>query len=288
MKFQKTIRRLAAILLIAAVAAILAGGAAAAAFRSEAERLSVNEFDLEFPGWTGKPLRVALLADIHVDPSRAARERLAAIVDETNRQKPDLVLLLGDYGKGHRPDQSAPPAAIAAELGKLSAPLGVWAVLGNHDHWQDAEKIRYAFEEQGIRFLEDERIILESEGHSFHLAGAIDLWKQYRPDWERLLPPEEESGALLVMTHSPDVFATLPDRPLVAVAGHTHGGQIRLPFVGAPAVPSEYGERYARGVIREGKRTIYVTTGLGTSIVPWRFDSPPEIALIRLRAPEKK
>ena len=90
------------------------------------------------------------------------------------------------------------------------------------------------------------------------------------------------------MTHSPDAFDSLPDRPLVGVAGHTHGGQIRLPLLGAPAIPSRFGQRYAYGVVREGNRTFYITAGLGTSTLPWRFNCPPEIALIELRSPGEK
>ena len=155
---------------------------------------------------------------------------------------------------------------------------------------QKNQDIRYKYSTRylAIRFLENERTELEFRGTRFHLIGASDTSFRTPPDWSVLLPPEEEPEARLVMTHSPDAFDSLPDRPLVGVAGHTHGGQIRLPLLGAPAIPSRFGQRYAYGVVREGNRTFYITAGLGTSTLPWRFNCPPEIALIELRSPGEK
>lgn len=276
--------------LLLPAAAVIATGIflIAAHLRAEARKIAVHEIELEFPQWSGNVLRVALLSDLHIGTEQEELERLGAAVEKVNRLRPDLILLLGDYVAGFFPAQSAPPEAIAAKLGKLDATLGVWAVLGNHDRWQGAEKVRAALEKQGIRFLENERTELEFRGTRFHLIGASDTSFRTPPDWSVLLPPEEEPEARLVMTHSPDAFDSLPDRPLVGVAGHTHGGQIRLPLLGAPAIPSRFGQRYAYGVVREGNRTFYITAGLGTSTLPWRFNCPPEIALIELRSPGEK
>ena len=173
---------------------------------------------------------------------------------------PDLILLPGDFVAGHLPAHSATPEEIAARLGRLNAKLGVYAVLGNHDHWQQPQRIEAALAANGIGLLENRSVRLEADGKPFHLVGVTDWLKQRQPDWGALLPPD--SLPSLVMTHTPDVFDSMPEKPALAVAGHTHGGQIDLPLLGAPAVPSRFGERYLRGLIRDRGNLVFVTTGL--------------------------
>ncbi len=179
------------------------------------------------------------------------------------------------------PIQAGDPRRIAEELSRLKASLGVYAVLGNHDHWQKAERFTRAFEEVKLPLLENRSVVLEFAGKPFRLAGVIDGWTQEEPPWAELLP--EESIPRIVMTHGPDIFETLPESTALAVAGHTHGGQIVLPFLGPVYIPSRHGRRYASGLITEGKNTIFVTTGTGTSNVSLRLNCPPEIAILTLK-----
>ncbi len=249
--------------------------------RYEADSLTVSRYEAISETWTLPPLRIAVAADFHVGNTPEALERLAKIVDAINAEKPDLILLPGDFAAGLFPSQAGDPRRIAEVLSRLKAPLGVYAVLGNHDHWQKAERFTRAFEEVKLPLLENRSVVLEFAGKPFRLAGVIDGWTQEEPPWAELLP--EESIPRIVMTHGPDIFETLPESTALAVAGHTHGGQIVLPFLGSVYIPSRHGRRYASGLITEGKNTIFVTTGTGTSNVPLRLNCPPEIAILTLK-----
>ena len=263
-----------------ALLALLFGGGVVY-MRYEAESLTVNRLEVISEEWTLPPLRIALAEDFHVRSKPGALERLAGIVDAINAEKPDLILLPGDFAARTRPSQSADPQQIANELARLKAPLGVYVVLGNHDHWHKQENFIRAFEKVNLPLLENRSVVLEFKGQQFRLVGVIDRWAQKQPPWAELLP--EESIPRIVMTHTPDIFATLPEPTALAVAGHTHGGQVVLPLLGPPVVPSRYGQRYASGLIVEGKNHIFVTTGTGTSIVPLRLNCPPEIAILTLK-----
>lgn len=249
--------------------------------RHEAGRITVTRLDVPSGEWTLSPLKVAVVADFHVRPTPEAVERLGKIVEAVNAEKPDLILLPGDFAAGVRQDQAAPPETIAGELSRLSAPLGVYAVLGNHEHWIGKEGFVRAFAEKGIPLLEDRSVELEFDGRRFLLAGASDAWTRTPEAWEALLP--KDSLPRIVMTHTPDIFSTMPEPVALAVAGHTHGGQIALPFYGPVVMSSRLGRRYAYGLVREGRNTVFVTRGIGTSIVPLRFLCPPEIAVLTLK-----
>lgn len=249
--------------------------------RYEAESLTVNRSEVVSADWTLPPLRVAVVADFHVRRDPDALARLRTIVARTNAETPDLILLPGDFAAGMRPGKSADPQEIADELAKLKAPLGVYAVLGNHDHWQKKENFVRAFGRAGIPLLENRSVELEFAGKRFHLVGIIDGWTQESPDWETLLPKDQLPR--IVMTHTPDIYDTLPEPTALAVAGHTHGGQIVLPFYGPPLLPSRHHRRYASGLVTEGRNNVFITVGTGTSIVPLRFLCPPEIAILTLK-----
>jgi len=255
------------------------------AFFVEPARLVVNRQELRLPNWPTElsGVRVALISDLHVGSPHWGLSRLHELVMRANAEEPDLILLGGDYlindiwfGKHVEAD------AIALELGQLRAPLGVFAVLGNHDWWNDGPKVRAAFEAHGVTVLDDEVRRLHFKGKSFCLLGVRD-------ETERLLSAKKElelalpGMPLLVLVHEPDLFHYLDERATLTLAGHTHGGQVDLPVLGRRIVPSSFGARYAAGHIVEGGRHLFVTTGVGTSIVPIRFRVPPEIALLTLR-----
>ena len=130
--------------------------------------------------------------------------------------------------------------------------------------------------------LENAAVTISAPRGPLHLAGIGDFWTQ-SSDPARALAGIPKNAAAICFTHSPDVFPLLPKTCALTVAGHTHGGQVRLPFVGRLVVPSRYGQRYAAGYVREGGKSLFVSTGIGTSIFPVRFGVPPEISLLTLQ-----
>ena len=255
------------------------------AFFVEPARLVVNQQELRLPAWPEElsGLRVAFISDLHVGSPHWGLARLHDLVSRLNAQRPDLILLGGDYlindiwfGEHVEADP------IALELSQLRAPLGVFAVLGNHDWWNNGPKVRAAFEAHGITVLDDEVRRLHFKGKSFCLLGVRDETERLRSarkELELALP----GMPLIVLMHEPDLFADLDERATLTLAGHTHGGQVDLPLLGRRIVPSRFGSRYAAGQIVESGRHMFVTTGVGTSILPIRFRVPPEIALLTLR-----
>ena len=171
------------------------------------------------------------------------------------------------------------PETIAAHLKDLRAPLGVYAVLGNHDWWLDGERVRRALESTGVRVLENDAARIEKDGRAFWLAGLADLWTR-KPDIEATLAKVTDDAPVIALTHNPDLFPRIPPRVILTLAGHTHGGQVNLPVVGRPVVPSQFGQLYAQGHVQEQGRHLFVTSGVGTSIIPVRFRVPPEIIVL--------
>ncbi|MEI9938395.1 MAG: metallophosphoesterase [Pseudomonadota bacterium] len=255
------------------------------AFFVEPARLVINRQVLRLPDWPAElsGVRVAFISDLHVGSPHWGLSHLHELVLRLNAEEPDLILLGGDYlindiWFGEHVD--ADP--IAQELGQLRAPLGVFAVLGNHDWWNNGPKVRAAFEAHGLTVLDDEVRRIRYHGRSFCLLGVRDETERLRSGQKELelaLP----GMPLLVLMHEPDLFPDLDERATLTLAGHTHGGQVDLPLLGRRIVPSRFGSRFAAGHIVEGGRHLFVTTGVGTSIIPIRFRVPPEIALLTLR-----
>ena len=252
------------------------------AFVIEPRRLVVRERELPLLGWTGEPLRLAVLSDLHVGSPWNGRRRLAAVVDTVNAQRPDAIVLLGDYViQGVLGGRFEEPEDLARELSRLSAPLGVYAVLGNHDWWLDGERVRRALTGARVRVLENEAVSIEHAAGRFWIAGLADLWTR-KVDLAGTLRPVPPGDPVVLLMHHPDLFPAIPESVTLTLAGHTHGGQVRLPFVGAPVVPSRFGQRYAAGLVVEEGRAMYVSSGVGMSILPVRFGVPPEIVLLTL------
>jgi uncharacterized protein len=248
----------------------------------EPRRLVTRELSMLPSCWTGPPVRIAVASDLHVGAPGVDLKKLDTLVADVNSARPDVVVLLGDYViQGVKGGRFVTPEMIAQHLGALKAPLGVYAVLGNHDWWLDAPRVERALSSAGIRVLEDRSVSLDRPGDGFWLMGISDFWEG-RHDVAAALADVRDGRPIIAITHNPDVFPAVPERVCLTLAGHTHGGQVALPLIGRPIVPSRYGQRYAWGSVREGNRELFVTSGVGTSILPVRFRVPPEVVLLNV------
>lgn len=251
------------------------------AFWVEPRSLVVTRLNVPLAGLE-RELRVVVMGDLQPAGPIESLDSIAAIVDRMNREEGDLVLLLGDYVSTRRLATGfIDPHDTAPLLGRLEAPLGVFAVLGNHDWWWDGPEMRRLLTDQGITVLEDAAERIEAGAQSLWVAGLSDPVTQTY-DLKATLDQADESGPLLLLTHTPDVFPRVPTKVGLTLAAHTHGGQVNLPFFGRLIVPSRFGERFAYGLIEEAGRRVYVTSGIGTAIIPVRFRVPPEIVVLTL------
>jgi uncharacterized protein len=251
------------------------------AFFIEPNMLVVKTMNLYVPNLKG--LKVVFVGDFHIKPNQ--KSRLEYVVKKINEQHPDLILSTGDFVSGHDPKQSLPIEEIAQELSKLESKYGFYTVLGNHDWWQGGEKIEKALEQNGIVVLGNENKKLNINGRTLYIAGVEDMDTR-NIDLPKTL--KNTNHPTILLTHTPDVFPFVADKSNskitgkvdLTLAGHTHGGQVNLPFVGALVVPSSYGNKYAQGLIEENGKKMFVTKGIGTSILPVRFNCLPEIVVI--------
>ncbi len=265
---------------------ILLTGLAVWAIVIEPSSLRVENYSVAIPGWPVhlSGLRIAILADLHTGSPFNDLNKLREIVGTTNAADCDLILLAGDLViQGVLGGTFVPPEDSAGILKMLSAPLGVYAVLGNHDWWLNAQRVRKALEAVQIPVLEDDAVEITGRRGSFWLSGISDFWEGAH-DVTRALSKVPSTMPVITFTHNPDVFPDIPPRVALTIAGHTHGGQVALPVLGRPVVPSRYGERFAVGHIVEQGRHLFVSTGLGTSILPVRFRVPPEISILTVQS----
>jgi predicted MPP superfamily phosphohydrolase len=290
-------------------ASLGAAGAAAFSYAFLFEplwRLKTTRYDLQPKQWPrGFELKIAVLADLHACRPWMDVDRIDSIVRETNALGADIILLLGDYVIGHRYIlEQVHSSEWSKALAKLKAPLGVHAILGNHEWWDDREVQRagtgspYArrvLESVGIPVYENEAVQLSKAGKKFWLAGLGDQLayvpsRRLRPgvrvgvdDLAGTLAGITDDAPVILMAHEPDIMTKVPARVALTLSGHTHGGQFRL-FGWSPVVPSLYGNRYAYGHVRE-QCDLVVSGGLGCSIAPVRFGVPPEIVFVTLGGP---
>jgi len=264
-------------------------------------RLRVRRWRISPPGWTGGPLKVAVLADLHAGEPWVSLDRVRRIVARTNALGADLIVILGDLPAGHRfVSRAVPLADVTEALSHLGAPLGVHAILGNHDWWDDRAAqargggpslVAGLLQAAGIPVLQNRalRISPGPAGSTFWLAG-VDDQLAFPQGGGRFAGLDDLSGTLsqitddapvILLAHEPDIFPKVPDRVALTLSGHTHGGQFRL-FGWSPVVPSAYGNRFAYGHVREGARDLVVSGGIGCSILPVRFGVVPEITMIEL------
>ncbi len=300
--------------LLKALAAFGISGAAFGGYAfAESFRGKVTSYRVTPQGWPAAlQLRLAVIADLHICEPWMSLERVEGIVERTNGLGADAVLLLGDFVVGHRMGKLSSPVPAgdwASILAKLEAPLGVHAVLGNHDWWDELDvqerrsgptRAGLALEAAGIPVYENKAVRLVKGGQPFWLAGLGDQWAFWPrdEDYEKFveggkigytgvddlpatLAQISDDAPVVLMAHEPDIFPQVAKRVALTVSGHTHGGQVRF-FGYSPIVPSRFRNRYAYGHVIEDGRHLVVSGGLGCSAYPLRFGVPPEIVVIEL------
>jgi predicted MPP superfamily phosphohydrolase len=274
-------------------------------------RLVVTRYRVAPQGWPGHMrLSIGVIADVHAGGPAMPVSRIEAIVAATNALSPDLIVLLGDFAASRKlRTSSVAPEQWSETLSRLRAPLGVHAVLGNHDWWDDraAQRAgrgpvigRRVLERVGIPVYENDVTKLVKDGRRFWVAGLGDqlallkggrrggrrrAWRNFGgvDDLDGMLAKVSDDSPVILLAHEPDIFPRVPKRVALTLSGHTHGGQIRC-FGYSPIVPSRFGNRYAYGHIVEGGRHLIVSGGLGCSILPVRIGVPPEIVMIDVTA----
>ena len=241
----------------------------------------VKHTRVEIPSLAGTapPLRIVLVSDIHVAGPDMPPKRLRRIVAQINALEPDIVAIAGDLVSERRGATHVyEPDEIVAPLGDLAPRLGTVVVPGNHDHWYNLPGLADQLDKHGIPLLANSAIRLGTL-----VIGGLDDAYTGRDDLDATLAAMERlGGGSIILSHSPDPAARLPDTIALVLAGHTHCGQIAYPWGGAPAHMSDYGERYGCGRIDEGNRTVVVGAGLGTSLIPVRLFTQPEIWVVEL------
>jgi predicted MPP superfamily phosphohydrolase len=281
----------------------LSASTAAYGFGEPVLQLRLTQYDLSPRQWPADfPLKIAVIADLHACDPWMSLDRIEAIVERTNALNADVIVMLGDYVAGHRHvTRFIPAREWASVLATLKAPLGVHAILGNHDYWEDktvqragqgTTVARRALEAAGIPVYENDVQRLTKDGRSFWLAGLGDQLayfpaRRFRQvprigvdDLGATLAKVTDDAPVILLAHEPDVALRVPSRVALQLSGHTHGGQVRL-LGWSPAVPARHGMRLAYGHMRT-KCDVIVSGGLGCSIMPFRLGVPPEIVLVTL------
>lgn len=279
--------------------AVLASAGAVAAYAVVLEpsyRLVVQEYRLSLPGWGKRqPMTLCLLADPHCCEPWMPLSRLRQVVRLANSLQPDIHVVLGDLPAHHQfVSRRLPMADVAAVLAGLEAPLGRFAVLGNHDWWDDLAAQRSGvgrpsiegdLNRAGVPVLANAARLLPHGSDGVWLCGTDSMLafrgRRGAHDLPGTLAGIGTDAPAILLAHEPDIFPSVPARISLTLSGHTHGGQVRVNGY-SPVVPSKYGNRYAYGLVMEEARSLIVSGGLGCSMLPLRLGVPPELTLVHL------
>ena len=267
-------------------------------FFIEPNRLVVTSETLKIKNWnpTFDGLKIVMIGDLHGGSNCITEEKIRDVVAKANEQNPDVVVMLGDYvSEWSDGSLKMPVETIAANLKGIESTYGVFAVLGNHDGDYDDDRVAAALSSNGYKVLQNEVAAIEKDGQRIRIFGMKDHlklsggWLRISADSKKYLSTTG-SGDLIVLQHSPDILPVIAGEYLVSpelrliLAAHTHGGQIRFPILGSPIVPSGFGQKYVRGHIFDKGVDMFVTTGIGTSVLPFRFMVPPEIVVLTIKS----
>lgn len=269
---------------LAVASAALGAGGLLYAREVEPRRLEVVRLELTLPRLAAEfdGYRVVQIGDLHLDDwSKPAR--LGRISDLVNVERPDLIVVTGDFASysAKRLDTEK----LVGALRRLSAPDGALAILGNHDYLTDVDLIRQCIREAGLTELLNEAVTLGRGGSELHVAGIDDVMEG-RSRLDLVLRELPESGAAILLAHEPDFadVAAATGRFDLQLSGHSHGGQVRVPLLGKAVLPP-FSQRYTRGLHEVGGMLLYTNRGLGTVHARLRFGCRPEITVLTLRSP---
>lgn len=243
----------------------------------EPNKLEVNHYTLQDMELNG--VKIVFASDFHIKPHQ--QKRLEKIVELINLENPDLVLSVGDFVSGHSENMTMPIEDITKELSKVKSKYGFYTTLGNHDGWYGADYITENLKKNGIKVLANENISIPINNKTVYIAGVEDLMTGHHDIYKAL---DHTKSPVILLTHTPDIFPKLQHSVNLVLAGHTHGGQVRLPLLGPIFTASSYGDKYSKGltVAKNGNKMI-TTKGIGTSILPIRFNCVPEIIVIEFK-----
>lgn len=243
-------------------------------FKLNRMTLSLKELPAAFEG-----LVVAHLTDLHIN-QWTTPQRFAEVVEMVNGQNPDVIAITGDFIDARTQPNQFPE--MIAQLRKLQAREGVFAVLGNHDHWRDASLVRQMLAESGIRELSNQAAAIVRGGEELYIGG-LDDYMENKQDLQALLKQLPEGACTILLVHEPDYadISANTGRFALQLSGHTHGGQVSVPFYGPPITPS-FGHKYPRGLYQVGDMQLYTNTGIGMIPPLVRFNCRPEVAVFTL------
>jgi predicted MPP superfamily phosphohydrolase len=285
---QRHISRRTFLRLTAATAATTVAAISADATLLEPNRPRIVRRDISLRRWPARldGFTIVVLSDFHYDPYFSIHP-LHASIAMVNDLRPDLIVLTGDFVTASFLIHDDGKAASAAEpcarlLRQMDSKHGLWAVMGNHDHATDPERVTRALQDQGIHCLANQSAAIERDGGRFWLAGVNDVLRG-TADLQKTLHAVPSDEATVLLVHEPDYADVVARLPVdLQLSGHSHGGQVRLPGLGPLYLP-ELARKYVWGLYRVGNLVLYTNPGLGTLALPVRWNCPPEITLLTLR-----
>ena len=261
------------------LALVLSGGAYYSIF-VEPDRLILVQETIRIPGLPDAfdGFRIAVMSDFHLTKKAKDLALFRRAVALANAQSPDAVFLLGDFVEGNIPGHGGEIGTAGRELGKLKAPDGIFAVMGNHDRILGIARLTGSLEQNGIVVLKDSCRTIRRGGHAIHVVGLAESKPDNNLSSLPEVPPDEP---VFLLSHYPDRPLSVKRPVTLSFTGHTHGGQIVLPLIGALAVYSKYG--LLRGFEERKGRRLFISSGIGTSLLRIRYGVPPEVVLITLK-----
>lgn len=249
------------------------------AYNIEPNRLIIKNLNLELNNnkKSLRGLKLVVISDLHIGTNKVSLQRLKDVVKKINEQNADLVFILGDFDAESIYYSKISQDEIAEVFAQIKSNYGNYAVLGNHDY-VPADVVIPILKKARIVLLEDESKFLKIKGEELRICGIRDWW-HYDVDVKTVLGKVDNPTILL--SHNPDAFAETPENVMLTLSGHTHGGEVALPFFGGFHIPSAYGTKYAKGIVKEGGKTLFVTSGIA-SLSRLRTFNPPEIVVLNL------
>jgi hypothetical protein len=275
---------------------LIAAGLTKGFYNTTSRRIELVKIRIKLPGLppSFRGLKIALLSDFHA--SLIANEDLFARASVlAMEQKPDLIVLTGDFVTGSTKFLSSSIGEFNREymdgclnaIAGIRAPMGIYAVLGNHDFWSGHAAVKTITQEYtrrlGVVWLRNESVTLRRGGGTVDLLGVDDYWEESCSLSSAYRGLKNDTVKVL-LSHNPDIHTDIFPQMRVdlILSGHTHGGQIVAPIIGMPFIPSKFGQKYRAGLVKDGARQTYITRGIGYLLAPIRFNCPPEVTLITL------